>query len=182
MRLLLKIYRFFFKKKDLNYYWNCRQKALYAKTKLRRTYNRHLIAKFNRKFGADISPSAMMKNMPNFPHGLFGIFISNGAVIGENCVIFHQVSIGSNTLPDSNMGTPTIGNNVFIGAGAKIIGHVRVGNNVRIGANCVIVKDVPDNCTVVLPPPRVIEHAEPRSNKMLSFSAARRMRPKVSAE
>ena len=51
-------------------------------------------------------------------------------------------------------GAPVIGDNVYIGAGAKIIGGVRIGNNVRIGAGCVVVEDVPDNCTVVMPKPR----------------------------
>lgn len=84
------------------------------------------------------------------PHGLFGIFISDKAQIGQNAVIFHHVTIGSNNLKDSSKrGSPVIGNNVYIGAGAKIIGNVRIGNNVRIGANCIIVKDVPDNCVVV---------------------------------
>ena len=84
------------------------------------------------------------------PHGLFGIFISDKALIGQNAVIFHHVTIGSNNLKDSlKRGSPIIGDNVYIGAGAKIIGAVRIGNNVRIGANCIVVKDVPDNCVVV---------------------------------
>lgn len=65
-------------------------------------------------------------------------------------MIFHHVTIGSNNLKDSlKRGSPIIGDNVYIGAGAKIIGAVRIGNNVRIGANCIVVKDVPDNCVVV---------------------------------
>ena len=92
------------------------------------------------------------------PHGLNGIFISDGATIGKNCVIFHQVTIGSNTLEDSKgRGAPTIGDNVYIGAGAKIIGRVKIGNNVRIGANCVVVENIPDNCVVVLNKPRILQ-------------------------
>ena len=94
-----------------------------------------------------------------FPHGLCGVFISQGATIGDNCVIFQQVTIGSNNLNDSvNRGAPTIGNNVYIGAGAKIIGNCKVGNNVRIGANTVVTKDVPDNVTVVGAGVKIIEH------------------------
>ncbi len=79
--------------------------------------------------------------------------------------------MGSNTLSDSkNPGSPTIGDNVYIGAGAKIIGNVKVGNGVRIGANCVVTEDVPDNGTVVLPKPRIICHGEARDNSFVSLT------------
>lgn len=100
------------------------------------------------------------------PHGLFGIYISFGAKIGKNCVIFNNVTIGSNTLEDSKgYGAPTIGNNVYIGAGAKIIGNVKIGNNVRIGANCVVALDIEDNTTVVMQQPRIIKKKKNRNNK-----------------
>lgn len=99
------------------------------------------------------------------PHQLYGIFISQGAVIGNGCTIFQHVTIGSNTLDDAKSGgAPVIKDNVYIGAGAKIIGGVTIGNNVRIGANCVVFTDVPDNATVVLQKPRIIEHEAPRDN------------------
>jgi len=99
--------------------------------------------------GSSISWYAQMKGKPCFPHGMKGIFISGAAVIGKNSVIFHQVTIGTNTLIDSkSAGAPTIGDNVYIGAGAKIIGDLTIGDNVRIGANAVIYKDVPDNSVV----------------------------------
>jgi len=61
--------------------------------------------------------------MPSFPHGAYGIFISGGAEIGANAVIFQQVTIGSNTLPDSNgRGAPRLGDDCYIGAGAKLVG------------------------------------------------------------
>ena len=91
------------------------------------------------KNGADISLGCQMDSVPTFPHGFSGIFVSEGAKIGKNCVIFHQVTIGSNTLPDSRgKGAPVLGNNVYIGAGAKIIGNVTVGDNVLIGPHCSI--------------------------------------------
>ena len=104
------------------------------------------------------------------PHGLAGIFISYGASIGKGCTIYHQVTIGSNTLPDSKgQGAPTIGNNVYIGAGAKIIGSVTVGDNARIGANAVVTFDVPGDATVVQESPRVILHNTPRDNTFIPW-------------
>ncbi|WP_230080013.1 serine acetyltransferase [Alteripontixanthobacter maritimus] len=100
--------------------------------------------------GVFIPLSVQIETVPVFPHGLDGIFISGDAQIGKDCVIFHQVTIGKNTLPDSpTFGSPILGDSVYIGAGAKIIGRITIGNNVRIGANAVVTIDVPDNTTVV---------------------------------
>lgn len=105
-----------------------------------------------------------------FPHGIEGVYISSGSRIGNGCVIFHQVTIGSNTLLDSKRnGCPTIGENVYIGAGAKIIGDVKIGDNVRIGANCVVTKNVDSNSTIVLSEPRVIYHDDKLNNKFISY-------------
>ena len=94
----------------------------------------------------------------DMPHGLYGVFISKDAVIGENCVIFHQVTIGSNSIEGSkHYGAPKIGNNVYIGAGAKIIGGITIGDNVNIGANCIVFSDIPSNSTVVMNAPRIIQ-------------------------
>ena len=132
---------------------------------------KYKLYKIQEKFNSGISLESDIKGEVVLPHGLNGIFISQGAVIGENCVIFHQVTIGSNTLKDSkNQGAPIIGNNCFIGVGAKIIGNVTIGNNVRIGANCVVTKDVPDNATVVLGENRIILHNTPRDNKFYEYN------------
>lgn len=132
---------------------------------LRRKYDR-LCAR-NRSF---IPLSAKIGDNVTFPHGICGIFISQGAEIGNSAVIFHQVTIGSNTLDDSkNCGAPTIRDNVYIGAGAKIIGKVLIGNNVRIGANAVVTTDIPDNATVVLEHSRIIVHDRARENAFRSF-------------
>lgn len=103
-----------------------------------------------RKKGSWIGYQAEFGDEPTFPHGITGCFISGGAKIGKGCIIYQQVTIGSNMLDGSKTyGFPTIGNNVLIGAGAKIIGNVRVGDNCRIGANAVVAHDVPANSTVV---------------------------------
>ena len=94
--------------------------------------------------------SASFATPPNLPHGLNGIIVAGEATIGENCTIYHQVTIGGAN------GYPAIGDNVLIGAGAKIIGPVNIGNNVKIGAGCIVAVDVPDNATVVMAQPRII--------------------------
>lgn len=95
---------------------------------------------------------------PFFPHGLKSIFISDDAEIGERCVIFQQVTIGSNNLETKGKGAPIIGSDCYIGSGAKIIGNCNVGHHSRIGANAVVWKDVPPNTTVVLGSVRYISH------------------------
>ncbi len=90
---------------------------------------------------------------PILPHGLHGIFINDKAVIGKNCVIYQQVTLG-----ESDGKAPRIGCNCFIGAGAKIIGGIVVGNNVKIDANAIVVENIPDNSTVVMEKPRILVH------------------------
>ncbi len=101
--------------------------------------------------GTHIGKGARFLGVPHFPHGIRGIFISHNAVIGENAIIFHHVTIGA-----GNGGSPTIGKNAYIGAGAKIIGGIKIGDNVKIGAGCVVCEDIPDNATVVMNKPRII--------------------------
>ncbi|NRD75576.1 serine acetyltransferase [Shewanella sp. VB17] len=109
------------------------------------------------KHTCNVMAGAKFKSKPTLPHGLSGIFISSGSVIGSNAVIFHQVTIGSVTTIDSKKhGSPIIGDNCYIGAGAKIIGNIRLGHNVRIGANAVVYHDVPDNSIVTNGEQRVL--------------------------
>ena len=165
-------FRVFFSstKGKTNHYWEIRNKALSFHGVRRFIYHKKW-NKFCEKCNAFIPLSACFTTKPTFPHGLFGVFISGGAKIGADCTIFHQVTIGSNTLSNTKKpGAPTIGNNVYIGAGAKIIGGVKIGNNVRIGANCVVTNDIPDNSTVVLPAPRIITHEGVLDNTFVVFS------------
>lgn len=109
------------------------------------------------KQGSWIGHTAQFMGIPCLPHGLAGIFISAEAQLGSNVVIFQQVTIGSNTLKDSrNIGAPKIGDNVYIGSGAKIIGNINIGNNCRIGANAVVYKDLPPNSVAVSSSTRII--------------------------
>lgn len=86
-------------------------------------------------------------------YGGVGVVIHKDAVIGKNCVIESNVTIGGrNNIPD----VPVIGDNVFIGTGARIIGNVHVGSNSIIGANAVVIHDVPERCSVAGVPARVL--------------------------
>lgn len=151
--MIKKLIRKMLYKNDTDGFWRAYKKAqggsLISAIKCRRRAE---------KYGAYIPVTKGIRPFVT-PHQFYGIFISQGTVIGEGCTIFQHVTIGSNTLGDSDKnGSPKIGNNVYIGAGAKIIGNITVGDNVRIGANCVVFTDVPDGATVVLQKPRIIEH------------------------
>ncbi len=104
------------------------------------------------RHGGYIGPDAVIDETLSLPHGLHGIFISRYAVIGKDCWMYQNVTIG-----EVNRKAPVIGDNVLIGAGAVIIGDITIGNNVKIGAGAVVTTDIPDNCTVVSQPGRIIE-------------------------
>ncbi len=113
-----------------------------------------------------IGIGATFQGRPYFPHGLHGVFISEKSVIGRNAVIFQQVTIGAvRTRGSGRIGNPTIGDNCYIGAGAKIIGDVHIGNNCRIGANAVVYEDMPDNAIAVCAPTRIIRKDRPLDNR-----------------
>lgn len=123
---------------------------------------------FLRSYGSWIGLGATFETLPLFPHAFYGIFISDQAHIAKNVVIFQHVTIGSNTLPDSkSQGSPIIGDNVYIGAGAKIIGNCKIGKNCRIGANCIVNKDVPDNCVCVNRGLDIIKKEEMMNNSFI---------------
>jgi len=86
-------------------------------------------------------------------HNGLGVVIHPKAIIGENTQIYQNVSIAGR----NNRGTPVIGNNVFIGAGACILGGITIGNNVSIGANSVVLSDIPDNSVAVGVPAKVVK-------------------------
>ncbi|MBN2316373.1 MAG: serine acetyltransferase [Sedimentisphaerales bacterium] len=119
---------------------------------------------------SSVAWNSTFKSEPCFPHGMKSIFISGETQIGHNCVIFQQVTIGSVTLSDAKgRGAPIIGDNVYIGSGAKIIGSVVIGNNVRIGANAVVYKDVPDNSVVVSNEQKTITKDKKLDNRFYTF-------------
>lgn len=109
----------------------------------------------NATMGTDLGKGANFASPPILDHGLNGIIVSHYANIGENCVIYQRV-----TIAEVNYKAATIGDNCFIGAGAVIIGDVTIGNNVKIGSNCVVTKDIPDDCTAVGVPAKIIPNKD----------------------
>ena len=113
-----------------------------------------LLNHFKYKFGISIPPETKIDS--GFYIGHFsGIIVNRHSVIGKNCNISHGVTIGQ-VNRGKYKGSPILGDNIYIGAGAKIIGSVTIGNFVAIGANCVVTKNIPDHSVVVGIPGRII--------------------------
>jgi len=112
--------------------------------------------------GIEIHPGAKIGKNLFIDHGM-GVVIGETSEIGNNVTIYHNVTLGGiSPSIDSERQRhekrhPTIGNDVVIGSGAQIIGPIRVGNNSRIAANAVVVKDVPENATMVGIPAKVVK-------------------------
>src|SRR3989344_3687623 len=104
--------------------------------------------------GIEIHPGAKIGRRFFIDHGM-GVVIGETAEIGDDCTLYHGVTLGGTTWRKEKR-HPTLGNNVVVGAGAKILGPITVGDNARVGSNSVVVKDVPAGATVVGIPGRVI--------------------------
>lgn len=109
-----------------------------------------------KRYGCEISPYAQIGGGLFFPHCI-GIVIGHEVIIGENCEIFQNVTIGSNRKEKNGRYMPIIGNNVSIGTGAVIVGSITIGDNVVIGANSYVDKDIPNNCFVAGSPAKIIK-------------------------
>ena len=110
-------------------------------------------------FSAVIPPSVSIGEGTFITYHGLGVVIHKNAVRGKNCCIRQHVTIAG-----GRGGIPTIGDNVEINAGAVIVGPVHIGNYVRIGANAVVIQDIPDNCTVVGVPAKVVRVYKPGEN------------------
>lgn len=108
-----------------------------------------------RRTGIEIHPGATLGDGLFIDHGV-GVVIGETAVVGENCTIYQGVTLGGTGKEKGAKRHPTLGDNVMVGSGAKVLGPIRIGNNVRIAAGAVVLSDVPDNCTVVGVPARVV--------------------------
>lgn len=104
--------------------------------------------------GIEIHPGAVIGRRFFIDHGM-GIVIGETAEIGDDCTLYHGVTLGGTTWKKEKR-HPTLGDNVVVGAGAKILGPIKIGDNARVGSNSVVVKDVPEGATVIGIPGRVV--------------------------
>ena len=107
-----------------------------------------------RRTGIEIHPGATIGKCLFIDHGM-GIVFGETTEIGDNCTIYHGVTLGG-TGKDTGKRHPTLGNNVLIGAGTKVLGPVYIGDNARIGAGSVVLRNLPANCTAVGVPAEVV--------------------------
>ena len=115
-----------------------------------------------KRTGIEIHPGATIGKRLVIDHGM-GVVIGETAEIGDDCLIYHGVTLGG-TGKDCGKRHPTIGNNVMISCGAKVLGPFKVGDNSRIAANAVVLSEVPPNCTAVGAPARIVWREGVREN------------------
>lgn len=108
-----------------------------------------------KKTGIEIHPGATIGKGLFIDHGM-GVVIGETTVIGDNCLIYQGATLGG-TGKDKGKRHPTLGDNVLVGAGAKVLGPFKVGSNVKIAANAVVLNAIPDDCTAVGVPARVVK-------------------------
>ena len=145
------------------------------------TKNLYLLARFSAHLsrfltGIEIHPGANLGRRFFIDHGM-GIVIGETSEIGDDCSIYHGVTLGGTTWQKGKR-HPTLKDGVIIGAGAKVLGPITLGANARIGSNAVVVKDVPDDATVVGIPGRVMVR-ESRAEEKLKKAQREAMARKI---
>jgi serine O-acetyltransferase len=123
--------------------------------------------------GIEIHPGAKIGRRFFIDHGM-GVVIGETAEIGDDCTLYHGVTLGGTTWRKEKR-HPTLGNNVVVGAGAKILGPITVGDNARVGSNSVVVKDVPAGATVIGIPGRVIGPKKQDTKSQLREAMAKKL-------
>ena len=113
--------------------------------------------------GIEIHPGVSIGRRFFIDHGM-GVVIGETAEIGDDCTLYHGVTLGGTTW-EKGKRHPTLGDGVVIGAGAKVLGPINVGDNARIGSNAVVVNDVPANATVVGIPGKVVQRVADKFNQ-----------------
>lgn len=114
-------------------------------------------------FNSHIPASCTIGKGTRFAYGGIGVVIHANCVIGDDCIIGTNVTIGGRS---GRIKPPTIGNNIYISTGAKILGDIQIDDNVIVGANSVVIKDVPRNAIVVGVPSRIIKYS-PEGSRLI---------------
>ena len=114
--------------------------------------------------GVEIHPGAKIGKRCFIDHGM-GIIIGETTEIGDDCVLYQGVTLGG-TGKDSGKRHPTLGDRVMVSSGAKVLGPFKVGNDVKIGSGAVVLKEVPDGCTVVGIPGKIVKRPKPVYDEM----------------
>lgn len=115
---------------------------------------RWISSRTKKKTGIEIHPGATIGEGLFIDHGA-GVVIGETAILGNNVTLYQGVTLGG-TGKDTGKRHPTLGNDVVVGAGAKVLGPITLGNHVKVGAGAIVLKDVPDQCTVVGNPGRIV--------------------------
>ena len=147
-------------------FWKLRSKMLNCNNETLKKFYKFIYNNYLEYYGCFIGHRTKINGKLCLPHKFHGIFISSDASIGKNCVIYQNVTIGTNATPFSkNIGSPTIGDNCFIGSGATIIGNVKIGHNCRVGANTTVFEDMANNSVAVSNPPNITVRKELLNNR-----------------
>lgn len=129
--------------------------------------------------GIEIHPGARIGRGFFIDHGM-GVVIGETAEIGDNCTLYHGVTLGGTSWAKEKR-HPTLGDNVIIGSGAKILGPFKVGDNSKVGSNSVVVKEVPENSTVVGVPGRVVMSGGEKKEERVDLEHGRLPDPEAKA-
>ncbi len=138
----------------LHWWWLHSERLFLIKAPIR--FITRLIAYISRAItGIEIHPAAQIGSQFFIDHGM-GVVIGETAVVGDNVTLYQGVTLGGTSIKKEKR-HPTLGSNIVVGAGAKILGNITVGNYVQIGANSVVVRDIPPYSTVVGIPGRIVK-------------------------
>ena len=128
--------------------------------------------------GIEIHPGARIGRRFFIDHGM-GVVIGQTAEIGDDCTLYHGVTLGG-TSWNPGKRHPTLGNGVVVGAGAKILGPIVIGDGAKIGSNAVVVKPVPAGATAIGIPARIVETHEPKGGRFAAYAVGRDVNDPVS--
>ena len=121
--------------------------------------------------GIEIHPGAVIGSRFFIDHGM-GVVIGETSVIGNDCTLYHGVTLGGTSWKQGKR-HPTLENKVVVGAGAKILGPIKIGSGAKIGSNAVVVKDIPKNVVAVGIPARIVQDSENKANTFRPYAVGK---------